>query len=182
VTSKTRITAAIYGALFIAAVSTLGDFMWAAVLPRPHPAWYGVVHGFILFVCIGLVLGAPVGRRTAAAAGSAVIGCAATIAFYLLAPHFGYSVMFPLWFAFWIALGGLNEGLGSAAIRWRVAVGRGVLASILSGVAFYLISGIWFPFDPQGWDYLAHFAGWTAAYFAGFGALLAKIKTGNLSY
>jgi hypothetical protein len=177
VTSKTRIIGAIYGALFIAAISTLGDFMWAEVLPRPHPAWYGVVHGFVLFVCIGLVLGSPVGRRAEAAVGAAVIGCVASIAFYLLAPHFGYSVMFPLWFAFWIALGGLNERLGNVAIRWRVAIGRGVVASILSGVAFYLISGIWFPFDPHGWDYLVHFGAWTFAYFPGFASLLVGRET-----
>ena len=173
------IVASIYGALFIAAVSTLGDFMWAEVLPRPHPAWYGVVHGIILFLCIGLVLGSPAQKRFAGSLGSAAIGCAASIVFYLLQPRTGYSVMFPLWFAFWIALGGLNERIRNSEIRWRPAFSRGVLASVLSGMAFYLISGIWFPFNPHGWDYLVHFGAWTFAYFPGFAALLAGKPQGR---
>jgi hypothetical protein len=34
-----------------------------------------------------------------------------------------------------------------------------------------LISGIWRPFNPAGWDYAVHFAAWTAAFFPGFAAL-----------
>ncbi len=58
----------------------------------------------------------------------------------------------------------------------RAALGRGGLATITSGVAFYLNSGFWFPFDPEGRDYLAHFGGWTLAYFPGFAALLVEKK------
>ncbi len=50
---------------------------------------------------------------------------------------------------------------------------RGVIAMIGSGLGFYLISGIWRPFDPQGWDYAVHFLSWTVAYSAGFLALLS---------
>jgi hypothetical protein len=170
---KRSLTAALCGALFVAAVSTLGDFMWAEVLPRPHPAWYGVAHGITLFLCIGLVLGSPVGRRAGAAAGSALIGGLASVAFYLLAPFTGYAVMFPLWFAFWIALGILYERLHAGAIRWSTALKAGLLAATLSGLAFYLISGIWFPFRPRGWDYVGHFFAWTFAYFPGFAAIIA---------
>lgn len=41
-----------------------------------------------------------------------------------------------------------------------------------SGLGFYLISGIWRPFDPEGWDYAVHFLSWTLAYLPGFVALL----------
>jgi hypothetical protein len=170
---KRSLAAAFFGALFVAAVSTLGDFMWAEVLPRPHPAWYGVTHGIILFLCIGLVLGSPAGKRAAASAGSALIGALASVAFYLLAPFIGYAAMFPLWFAFWIALGILYERLNSGGIRWSAALKAGLLAAALSGLAFYLISGIWFPFRPRGWDYLGHFFAWTFAYFPGFAAILS---------
>ena len=80
--------------------------------------------------------------------------------------------MFFLWFAAWIALGLLNERLRWGRIEIRAALSRGALAAVASGVAFYLISGIWFPFNPQGWDYLIHFGAWTVAYLPGFAALL----------
>ena len=80
--------------------------------------------------------------------------------------------MFFLWFAAWIALGILNERLARRKINIRAALARGVIAAAGSGVAFYLVSGIWFPFNPQGWDYLVHFGAWTVAYLLGFAALL----------
>ena len=30
--------------------------------------------------------------------------------------------------------------------------------------------------DPEGWDQLAHFGGWTLAYYSGFAALLVEKK------
>ena len=58
---------------------------------------------------------------------------------------------------------------------------RGVLAMIGSGLGFYLISGIWRPFDPQGWDYAVHFLSWTIAYLPGFLALLHRRPLTQLS-
>jgi hypothetical protein len=49
-----------------------------------------------------------------------------------------------------------------------------VAAAAGSGLAFYLISGIWRPFDPVGWDYAVHFAAWTIAFLPGFTALATK--------
>ena len=51
---------------------------------------------------------------------------------------------------------------------------RGILAMIGSGLGFYFISGIWRPFNPQGWDYAVHFLSWTIAFLPGFLALLAR--------
>ena len=59
----------------------------------------------------------------------------------------------------------------------REVLVRSTLAAIGSGLGFYAISGIWFPFHPRGWDYAVHFAYWTAAYLPGFGALLARRAT-----
>jgi hypothetical protein len=90
--------------------------------------------------------------------------------------------MFLLWFATWIALGLLNEYLARHEIRIRSSLARGLLAAAGSGLAFYLVSGIWRPFDPQGWDYLTHFGAWTVAYLPGFAALLmAESLSGNFS-
>ena len=89
----TGITATIVGSLIIAAVSTLGDFVWVTWLPE-HRAAYGLIHGTLLFCAIGLFLGVLAARPAVGAAGGALIGALAAGAFYLLAPLVGYSAMF----------------------------------------------------------------------------------------
>ena len=56
----------------------------------------------------------------------------------------------------------------------------GVLAMVGSGIGFYMISGIWRPFDPRGWDYAVQFLSWSIAYLPGFLALLVKARTTTL--
>jgi len=158
-------------AVAIAAVSTLGDLIWAG-LGLPHRPVYGLIHGSLLFLCVGLFLGMLAKKRATGAIAGAVIGFCAAGGFYLIAPVLGRSAMFLLWFGAWIALGFLNQHLTRREIHVRTALSRGALAAAGSGAAFYLVSGIWFPFDPQGWDYLLHFVAWTVAYLPGFGALL----------
>ena len=171
------VTASIGGALAIAAVSTLGDFIWATGIPA-HTAMSGIIHGAVLFLCIGLYLGTLANRRVLGATAAACIGALAAASYYVAAPAAGRSIMFVLWIAAWIALGLLNERLKRGEFQIRPALARGALAAAVSGVAFYLISGIWRPFNPEGWDYLVHFAAWTLAYFPGFAALLVSRKTG----
>ena len=165
----------ILGAVAMGAVSTLGDFIWATWIPR-HRAVYGLTHGTLLFLCIGLFLGALAKKPRIGAVAGALIGFLAAGTFYVLAPLAGYSIMFLVWFGVWIALGVFNGYLNLRYAGLRLAVLRGLLAAIAFGVAFYMISGIWFPFRPQGWDYLIHFAGWTWAFLAGFAALLVARK------
>jgi len=161
----------IRGAVVMATASTMGDFIWTTWIPR-HLPLYGLIHGTVLFLLIGLFLGALCGRPGVGAFLGATIGGLAAGSFYLLVSSVGYAVMFLVWIGAWLGVGVLNEGLISWPVEIRVALARGVIAALGSGGAFYLISGIWFPFDPSGWDYLIHFAGWTLAYTPGFGALL----------
>ena len=165
------IATTLVASLAIAAVSTLGDFVWATWLPQ-HMMVYGLTHGTLLFCAIGLALGAIAGRPSAGAASGAVVGAAAAGLFYLTAPLLGSSTMFVVWFSTWIALGLLYARLSGSQPATRVVLARGVIAATASGLAFYSISGIWRPFDPQGWDYAVHFGAWTLAYFPGFAALL----------
>lgn len=165
---------AIIGALLIAAVSTAGDFVWAG-LHVPHRIAYGLAHGAILFLCMGAYLGSLQHKTLPGALYGAAIGFAAAGSFYLLAPVAGYSVMFFVWAFVWIALAVLVARLHPAPTAPTPPIApivRGVLAMIGSGLGFYLISGIWRPFDPQGWDYAVHFLSWTLAYLPGFIALL----------
>jgi hypothetical protein len=164
---------AILGALAVAALSTLGDFVWANWQVR-HFALYGVLHGMAIFLAIGLFLGALAARPMAGAIAGVVAGAAAAGSFYLLRPTLGYSAMFVSWILVWIALGVINARLQQSGSRLPELLGRGVAAALLSGAAFYAVSGMWFPFDPQGWDYAVHFASWTVAYLPGFAALLVR--------
>jgi hypothetical protein len=181
---------AIGGALVTAAVSTLGDYLWANVLPHQRPL-YGLAHGALLFLTVGFCLGvaarppsprlrrdlaeaqrATARRPIAGAIGGAVIGFAAAGGFYLLQPFIGYSALFVLFVALWMALGVLNGRVLQGRDSVRGVLVRSVLAALGSGLGFYAISGIWFPFAPHGWDYAKHFVYWTLAYLPGFAALL----------
>ena len=174
---------AIVGAVLIAAVSTLGDFVWAGLHLR-HRTEYGLAHGALLFLCMGAYFGSLQQKTLMGALYGAAIGLAAAGSFYVLAPIAGYSVMFFVWAFVWIALAFLVARLRPVPAlapterdahprgRLDAPIIRGVLAMIGSGLGFYLISGIWRPFDPQGWDYAVHFLSWTIAYLPGFIALL----------
>jgi hypothetical protein len=165
-----RIAAVLAASLAIAGVSTLGDLIWATSIPS-HELVYGLAHGALLFSAIGLVLGVFAGRAGTGVAAGAAIGLAAAGAFYLLAPLAGFSTMFVVWAGVWMALAFLYSYL-SGRHAGGVVVARGAIAAAASGLAFYLISGIWRPFGPEGWDYAFHFAAWTFAYFPGFAALM----------
>lgn len=169
-------THTLLASLAIAALSTLGDFIWAMWLPE-HRAVYGFAHGLLLFCAIGLVFGTLAGRPAPGGLAGAAIGAAAAGGFYLLSPLLGFSAMFPVWFGAWIALGWTYALLSGGGAGPGVVLARGAMAAAASGLAFYLIAGIWMPFDPEGWDYLLHFAAWTFAYFPGFAALLTRRRS-----
>ena len=164
---------AVTGALVMAGVSTLGDFIWATWIPR-HRWYFGLAHGTLLFLALGFYLGNRVDRARLGALGGAAIGGLAAGSFYVLAPMAGYSVMFVVYFAVWIALAMFASHLAGSRIANVSALARGLLAAIGSAVAFYAASGIWFPFRPRGWDYAVHFGSWTLAYLPGFLALLVR--------
>jgi len=159
---------ALIGAVLIAAVSTLGDFVWAG-LHLPHRIVYGLAHGAILFFCMGAYFGALRRKMLFGAMYGTAIGIAAAASFYVLSPFAGYSVMFFVWAFVWIALAFLVRRILAAP---NAPMLRGIMAMIGSGLGFYLISGIWRPFDPRGWDYAIHLVSWTVAYLPGFVALL----------
>lgn len=164
---------ALMGALVTAAVSTLGDYLWANVLPHHLPV-YWFAHAIVLFLTVGACLGWPTRKPLAGAIGAALIGCLATLGFYILQPLMGYSAMFVLFVALWLALGVLTGRVLQRHDSMRAVLVRSMLAAVGSGLGFYAISGIWFPFNPHGWDYALHFACWTIAYFPGFAALLIR--------
>jgi hypothetical protein len=167
------------GALVTAAVSTAGDYLWKNVLPHGIPI-YWFAHGALLFLTVGFCLGLPSNRPIAGAIGGMAVGLAATAGFALLRPFIGYTGIFVMYFSLWIGLGLLAGRVLVKRDTMAVVAMRSVLASIGSGLGFYAISGIWFPFDPRGWDYAKHFVYWTTAYLPGFAALLIQINRSSL--
>lgn len=145
--------AAIIGALVLAALSTLGDFVWANWHVR-HLALYGVLHGMAIFMAIGFILGVRRGMRRGAAGAllGVIAGALAAGSFYAMRPLLGYSAMFASWMLVWIALGVIgtmlsapNDTIIMNSRLLRRALTRGLAAALLSGAAFYAVSGMWMP-------------------------------------
>ena len=90
--------------------------------------------------------------------------------FYLLAPLMRYSAMFVAWGVLWILIAYLD-----GPILRRTASGpalaRGLAAAVLSGLAFYAVSGMWTNWNPDTINYLDHYARWVVAFLPGFLAL-----------
>jgi hypothetical protein len=159
------LTHAIVAAVLLAGVMTLGDFIWS-VLDVRHKVLHGVVHGAAMCLVLGLVIGWRARRIGAGAIAGPIIGVVAALSFYALAPWMRYWAMLP---AFWLLFAILQQRLVRAETM-ASAVRRGVAAALLSGAAFYAISGIWTNPPPTP-RYGVNFASWAFAFFPGFMAL-----------
>ena len=157
---------AVLASLTLAAVSTFGDFVWAFFGLR-HRMWYGLVHGAAICLCIGGFVGARAGRTATGLALGPVVGVLAAGAFYVLAPWLRYGAMFPAWMLFWICFGLMLAWL-SRERSYGPALLRSVGAAVLSGVAFYLVSGMWTDPPRGGLSYARIFFNWTVAFLPGF--------------
>jgi hypothetical protein len=160
------------GALWTAALSTFGDFVWARFIHAHRPV-FGLLHGLALCAGIGLVLGVLRGRAARGLLTGALIGLGAAGGYYVLAPFVGYSAMFVLWMALWIGFGWLEGVTDDGPPRRPGALVRGIVAALGSGAAFYAVSGIWTRPEPGGPRYAFHFLCWSIAFLPGFLALLA---------
>jgi hypothetical protein len=164
--------AALAASLALALVMTLGDFAWAALNIR-HRVAYGVAHGAMMCLCLGLAIGVRAGRPVLTAIAGPIIGVVAAGTFYVLAPALRWGAMFPAWMLLWIMFAVLQRQLAQGETI-GVALKRGILAALLSGLAFYLISDIWIH-EAVHPSMLVHFGAWLFAFFPGFAALFARL-------
>jgi hypothetical protein len=164
--STRELRSAVVAAVVLGAVMTLGDFAWASLNLR-HRAAYGLAHGAVMCLCMGMLIGGRVGRSVIGALSGIVIGLVAAGAFYLLAPMLRWGAMLPAWMLFWVLFAALQQRLRPGE-RPAAAVARGLVAAVFSGVAFYLISGIWTRPSPGGPNYIVNFFSWSFAFLPGF--------------
>lgn len=160
---------AVLAALLLGSVSTLGDFVWAAFQVR-HRVAYGLAHGAVICFCIGLVLGVRAGHPLHGAVAGPLIGVLAAGAFYALAPVMGWGAMFAAWMLFWLCFALVQAWLAGEP-RTAAVLTRGLAAAVLSGLAFYAISGIWTHESTRNPDYVRNLLSWTFAFLPGFIAL-----------
>jgi hypothetical protein len=161
---------AVAAALFLGAVMTAGDFVWAYFGVR-HSMWAGVAHGALMCLCIGGVVGVRARRPVPGLIAGPLVGVLAAAAFYAIAPTLGWGAMLPAWMLFWICFALLQRFLLTETLRRALA--RGAVAAVLSGLAFYAISGIWTRPAPGGPNYVIHFLSWTFAFVPGFVTLFS---------
>ena len=81
--------------------------------------------------------------------------------------------MFPAWMLLWILFALLQQRLARKESMGTALV-RGVAAAIVSGAAFYAISGIWINDSHTNPNLLRHFGAWTVAFLPGFVALFLR--------
>jgi len=166
---------AVAGSVFLALVSTFGDWFWARFIPS-HEVVYGVAHGAIMCVCIGLVLGASrFGKRALVrgTVGTLIVGVVVSGAFYPLYGLIGIASMFVCWAALWIAFALLHRKLGFPGSIGS-AIGRGLAGALLSGAGFYPIYVLWTQPPKSGSIYLMFLGAWLVAFLPGFLALFLR--------
>jgi hypothetical protein len=151
--------------------------LWAGLSLR-HRVGYGLVHGAIICLLIGAFIGWRAGSPSRGVAAGPIVGVLAAGVFYLLAPWWRYYAMFPAWMFFWVCFALLQKALRRER-SWGPSLARGTTAAIVSGLAFYAISGIWTNPPRGGPNYLYNLGAWTFAFFPGFAALFVGGRTGE---
>jgi len=181
----TGIAATLIATLVLAAASTSGDLIWALWIPA-HRAVFGLIHGALLFMILGLVLGVLAARDrdgadsrplpARAAGGELLAGLGGAAAFYALFPFIGWAAMFVAWMGLWVLTAFLNRWIRGWGEGLGKTLGRGAAAALLSGAAFWAISGIWLGGSTRNPDYAVNFASWFVAFLPGFACLLLQLR------
>lgn len=169
------------GVLLVAAISTIGDYIWYEYGVR-HQMLVGILHGAVLLAAVGGVIGAAADRSVAGLPMGALAGIGGALAYYGIVSVGGRgsstTAMIVAWAAVWIILATLDgRVLRAAAPRaWREIVTRGLLAALLGGLAFYLMMDtLWGRPPAGGRNYVVQFGAWLIAWAPGLLALTLNL-------
>jgi hypothetical protein len=167
------------GIFAVAFIATAGDYIWYEIGVR-HTIASGVIHGAVLLMAVGGVVGLAARRFAAGLPLGAAAGVGGAIAYYLIDTVTRGSVaMIAAWAVCWLLLA-VGEGrlLQRPQRPWSEVMTRGVLASILAGIAFYAVVGVLWGRPPAGGrNYLVQFGAWMVAWAPGILALVGKTKS-----
>ena len=161
----------------VAVVATAGDYVWYEFAVR-HRMAIGILHGAVLLMAAGAALGWPVRRTVAGLTIGMGAGILSALTYYALTPAAGQAALPAAWAAVWLLLA-VGMGLLARSPRpWSATIGSGVAAAVLSGLSFYLVSGIvWGRAPAGGRSYLLQFACWLVAWAPGLLAIGWRSRT-----
>jgi hypothetical protein len=170
------------GILGVALVATLGDYTWYTLSVR-HSVATGIIHGAVLLTAVGAVLGLDAGRVLKGLPIGTLSGIGGALIYYLLialVDQRTYGSAIPAsWVAMWLLVALLDGRWlrGPQRRPWGEIAVRGVLAAVLSGIAFFLVlNTLWGPPPATGKNYFEQFTAWVVAWAPG---LLALTLSGN---
>lgn len=165
------------GILGVALVATIADYTWYTLNVR-HSMTTGLIHGAVLLTSVGAVLGLDAGRVLKGLPIGMLSGIGGALIYYLLVALFDrrtYGTAIPLsWVGMWLIVALLDGRWLRAPQRrtWREIAARGVLAAVVSGLAFYLVMNtLWGRPPAGGRNYVLQFAAWVVAWAPGLLAL-----------
>jgi hypothetical protein len=161
----------IIGILVIAAVATLGDSVWFEFGVRDRIA-FGVIHGAVLLMTVGGVLGERARRFVPGLLVGAASGIGGALVYYLLGSIGRTSAMLVAWASVWILLAAFDGFVLRRGGRVLEVLTRGLSAALLSGIAFYVVVGVlWGHESAAGRNYWHQFWAWVVAWAPGMLAL-----------
>jgi hypothetical protein len=168
------------GVLVIAAVATAGDYVWFTFGVRDRMA-FGVIHGAVLLMTVGGVLGVRAGRTVPGLLVGAASGLGGALTYYALGSVGRATAMGIAWAIVWLLLA-LCDGLALRKGPGRVAeiIPRGLAAAVSSGLTFYLVIGVLWGHEQAGnRNYLYQFLAWVVAWGPGILALTLPFPKGR---
>jgi hypothetical protein len=167
----------VVGILGVALVATLADYTWYTLHVR-HSITTGIAHGALLLTAVGAVLGLDAGRVLKGLPIGALAGIGGALTYYVLVALVDrrtYGSAIPAsWVALWLIVAVLDGRWLRAPQRrpWREIAIRGVLAALLSGVAFFMVMNtLWGRPPATGKNYGVQFVAWVVAWAPGLLAL-----------
>jgi rhodanese-related sulfurtransferase len=167
----------IAGVFVVAAVATLGDAIWYTYGVR-HTVVAGLVHGTLLLMAVGAMLGAVSGRVLKGLPIGALAGIGGAVSYYVLVALIDrrtYGSAIPAaWVIMWLLLAALDGRWLRAPMRrsWAAVAARGLAAAVFGGLAFYLVMNVLWGRPPAGGrNYVVQFFAWALAWAPGLFAL-----------
>jgi energy-converting hydrogenase Eha subunit E len=168
----------IIGILAVAAVSTIGDYLWYEV-GVPHRMTFGIAHGALLLGSVGAVIGALSRKPIMGALAGAIAGIGGALLYYaVVTMHGRMFAMLAGWTAVWLLLAIFDaRAIRSPRGSWSGALARGVVAALLAGAGFYLVLGVLWGRPPAGGrNYLLQYGAWLVAWAPGLVSLALRAR------